>query len=140
MTERARSPYRGGDTGSEWAAGFILFAAVMMIMGGIFQAVGGLVALFNDEFYLATRNYLFQFDVTTWGWIHLILGIVLGLAGVGLLGGRMWARVIAIILLVLSATANFLSVPYYPFWSLLVIAIDIVVIWALVTHGRDVGA
>jgi hypothetical protein len=112
----------------------------MMIMGGIFQAVGGLVALFNDEFYLATRNYLFQFDATTWGWIHLILGIVVGLAGVGLLGGRMWARVIAIIVLVLSATANFLSVPYYPFWSLLVIAIDIVVIWALVTHGRDVGA
>jgi hypothetical protein len=139
MTERARSPYRGG-AGSEWAAGFILFAAVMMIMGGVFQAFGGLVALFNDEFYLATRNYLFKFDATTWGWIHLILGIVVGLAGVGLLGGRLWARAIAIILLVLSATANFLSVPYYPFWSLLVIAIDVVVIWALATHGRDVGA
>jgi hypothetical protein len=140
MTEQAPSRYREGDTTSGWAAGFILFAAVMMIMGGIFQALSGLVAIFENEFYVATRDYLFQFDATTWGWIHLILGIVVGLAGAGLLAGRTWARVVAIMLLVLSAIANFLFIPYYPFWSLLIIALDVFVIWALAAHGRDVAA
>ena len=125
------------------AIGFILFAAVMMILIGIFQGVAGLVALVNDNFYLATREYLFQFDVTTWGWIHLILGIVVALAGVGLLTGRSWARVVGITLAVLSAIANFTFIPHYPFWALLVIVLDVFVIWALVAHGgelRDASA
>jgi hypothetical protein len=124
------------EEASGWAAGFVLFAAIMMIMAGCFQAFAGVVAIFENEFYVATRNYLFQLDATTWGWIHLLLGVIVGLAGLGLLAGQTWARVVGITLAVLSAIANFLFIPYYPFWSLLIIALDIFVIWALAAHGR----
>jgi hypothetical protein len=122
---------------SGWAVGFTVFAAIMMIMVGVFQALQGLVAIFENEFYVQTRNYLFQFDATTWGWIHLVIGLVVALAGWGLLSGRTWARVVGITLAALSATANFLFIPYYPFWSLLIITLDIFVIWALTAHGRE---
>jgi hypothetical protein len=127
------SPVREEPPG--WAAGFIVFAAVMMLMAGIWQALAGLIAIFNNEFYVATRNYLFKFDATTWGWIHLILGIIVALAGWGLLSGRTWARVVGITVAVLSAIANFAFIPYYPFWSLLIIALDVFVIWALAVYG-----
>jgi hypothetical protein len=126
-----------GRQTSGWAAGGILFAGLMMIMVGIWQAVEGLIAIFENEFYVATRNYLFQFDVTTWGWIHLLLGLVMAVAGWGLFSGRTWARVLAITVAVLSAIANFLWLPYYPFWSLLIIAVDIFVIWAVAAHGGE---
>ena len=136
MTED--SGYRSGRRAEEpsgTAVGFILFAAIMMIMSGVFQALQGLVAIFENEFYVATRNYLFQFDATTWGWIHLLLGLIVAFAGWGLLSGRTWARAAAIILAVLSATANFFFIPYYPFWSILVIALDVWVIWSLTRPG-----
>ena len=120
---------------SGWAVGFILFAAIMMIMSGVFQALAGLIAIFENEFYVPTRNYLFQFDATSWGWIHLVIGLVVAFAGWGLFSGRTWARTVAIILAVLSAISNFLFIPYYPFWSLLIITLDIFVIWAVAAHG-----
>jgi hypothetical protein len=120
---------------SGWAVGFILFAAIMMIMVGVFQAIQGLIGIFENEFYVSTRNYLFKFDATTWGWTHLLLGLLVAFAGWGLLSGRTWARTVAIILAVLSAIANFAFIPYYPFWSLLIITLDIVVIWAVAAHG-----
>src|ERR1044071_2271922 len=122
------------------AVGFILFAAIMMLMVGVFQALQGLVAIFENEFYVATRRYLFQFDATTWGWIHLLLGLVVAYAGYGLLTGRTWARVVAITPAVLSAIATFLWLPYYPFWALLIITVDIFIIWAVAVHGREVAA
>jgi hypothetical protein len=90
--------------------GFILFAAIMMIIVGIWQALQGLIAIFENEFYVATRNYLFEFDATAWGWIHLLIGLLVALAGWGLLSGRTWARAVAITLAVLSAIANFLFI------------------------------
>jgi hypothetical protein len=128
---------RGGRETSGWAVGFILFAAIMMVMTGVFQAIQGLVAIFENEFYVPTRNYLFQFDATSWGWIHLILGLVVAFAGWGLFSGRTWARTVAIFLAVLSAIANFAFIPWYPFWSLLIITLDIFVIWAVAAHGGD---
>src|ERR687897_2807677 len=128
---------RADQTTSGWAVGFILFAAIMMIMVGIWQALQGLIAIFENEFYVATRNYLFQFDATTWGWIHLLLGLVVAFAGWGLLSGKTWARLLAITLAALSATANFLFIPYYPFWSILIVAVNVFVIWALTAHGRQ---
>jgi hypothetical protein len=136
MTQDAYSSRAGRET-SGWAVGFILFAAIMMIMSGVFQAIQGLVAIFENEFYVPTRNYIFQFDATSWGWIHLILGLVVAFAGWGLLSGRTWARTVAIVLAVLSAIANFAFIPYYPFWSLLIITLDIFVIWAVAAHGGD---
>jgi hypothetical protein len=126
---------RRAEEPSGWAVGFILFAAIMLIMVGVFQALQGLVAIFENEFYVATRNYTFKFDATTWGWIHLIFGVIMAFAGWGLLSGRTWARTVAIILAVLSAIANFLFIPYYPFWSLLIITLDVFVIWAVAAHG-----
>ena len=123
---------------SGWAVGFILFAGVMMVMAGGFQMFSGLVALIENEFYVTTRNYIFQFDATAWGWIHLIGGVLVGIAGFAVIAGQTWARWVAIILAALSALANFTFIPYYPFWAIIVIAIDIFVIWALAVHGRDV--
>jgi hypothetical protein len=127
---------RGGET-TGWAVGFILFAAIMMIMVGVFQAIQGLVGIFENEFYVPTRNYIFQIDATSWGWTHLILGLLVAFAGWGLFSGRTWARTVAIILAVLSAISNFLFIPYYPFWSLLIITLDIFVIWAVAAHGGE---
>lgn len=124
-----------GEATSGWAIGFISFAAIMMILTGVFQALAGLVAIFENEFYVVTANYLFRFDATTWGWIHLLLGVVILAAGLGVLSGQTWARVVGITLAILSAMANFLFIPYYPFWSLLIIALDVLVIWALAGHG-----
>jgi hypothetical protein len=120
-----------------WAVGFIMFAAIMMIMVGVFQALQGLVAIFENEFYVPTRNYLFQFDATAWGWTHLLLGLLVAFAGYGLLSGKTWARTVAIFLAVLSAIANFAFIPYYPFWSLTIITLDVFVIWALAAHGGE---
>jgi hypothetical protein len=122
---------------SGWAVSFTVFAAVMMIMVGVWQALAGLIAIFENEFYVPTRNYLFEFDVTGWGWIHLLLGALVAFAGWGLLSGQTWARLVGITLAALSATSNFLFIPYYPFWSILIIAVDIFVIWALTAHGRQ---
>ena len=83
---------RAGRQTSGWAVGFILFAAIMMIMSGVFQALQGIIAIFENEFYVATRNYTFQFDATTWGWIHLLVGLLVAFAGYGLLSGKTWAR------------------------------------------------
>jgi hypothetical protein len=126
-----------GEEASSGAVGAIMFAAIMMIMVGCFQFFEGLVAIFNDTFYVATRNYVFQFDATTRGWIHLILGLVVAVAGWGLLSGRTWARVVAITVAVLSAIANFLWLPWYPFWALTIIALDVFVIWAVAAHGGE---
>jgi hypothetical protein len=142
VTEQPAPQYRSAGRAREasgWAVGLILFAAIMMIMSGAFQAIAGLVALFKGEFYVATRNYLFQFDISTWGWTHLLVGLVVLLAGFAILSGRTWGRVVGIVLAVLSAIANFAFIPYYPFWSLTVIALDVFVIWALATHGRDLA-
>ena len=143
MTEQAAQPYRSAGREKEasgWAVGFILFAGILMVMAGFFQALAGLVAIFENEFYVATRNYLFQFDATTWGWIHLLVGLIVAFAGFAVMAGRTWGRVVGITLAVLSAVANFLFIPYYPFWALTVITLDIFVIWALAAHGRDVAA
>ena len=138
MTEEAYSSRaRARDQTSGGAVGLILFAGLMMIMVGCFQFFEGLVAVFNDNFYVATRSYVFQFDATTWGWIHLIFGLIVAFAGWGLLSGRTWARVVGITVAVVSAIANFLWLPYYPFWALTIITLDVFVIWAIAAHGGD---
>jgi hypothetical protein len=120
---------------SGWAAGGATFAAALMVLIGAFQFLAGLAAIIDDDFYVVTRNYAFDLDVTGWGWIHLILGVVIFCAGLALFAGRAWAAMVAIVLAILSAIANFFFIPYYPWWSLLVIALDVWVIWALTRPG-----
>lgn len=116
---------------SGWAIGGTVFAGVMLLLIGLFHAVAGLVALVDDEFYVVTANYTFEFDVTAWGWIHLIGGIVVALAGIGVFSGSTWSRVTGIVVAVVSILVNFFFLPYYPWWSLLMIALGVWVIWAL---------
>lgn len=139
MSEQTQN-YPQDTKPSAWASGLILFAGVMMALAGSFQALAGLVAIFQDEFYVATPNYLMQFDTTTWGWIQLLLGIVVLGAGFAVMSGQTWGRVVGIILAAVSALANFAFIPYYPFWSMTIIALDVFIIWALAVHGREVVA
>ena len=120
---------------SGWAIGGITFAGTMLILIGMFQAIDGLVAIFNDSFFVVARNYTFDLDVTAWGWIHLLLGIGLMIAGWSIFSGKTWAAVVALTLAMLSAVANFFFIPYYPFWSILIIALNIWVIWSLTRPG-----
>jgi hypothetical protein len=117
------------------AAGGLTFAATMMFMIGTFQAIAGLAAIFDDQFFVVTQNYTFDLDVTAWGWIHLILGILLIVTGWALFSGMLWAAMTAVVLALLSAIENFFFIPYYPFWAILVIALDVWVIWALTRPG-----
>jgi hypothetical protein len=120
------------------AVGLTIFAGVIMIMIGIFHALYGLAAIIKNDFFVVGSEYLYKVDVTTWGWIHLIAGVVVAIAGYALFMGAVWARTIGVILAVISAIANFLTIPYYPFWSMLLIALDVFVIWALTVRGRDI--
>ena len=122
---------------SGWAMGGITFAGTMMIMLGIFQVLNGIAAIANDDFFVVTRNYAFDLDVTAWGWFHLILGVVAVLSGFFLFAGRTWAAAVAVAIATLSAILNFFFIPYYPWWSLLIIALDVWVVWAVTRPGTD---
>jgi hypothetical protein len=131
----------GGERPSGWTIGFVVFAAVMMVLVGTFQVIAGIAAIFEDEFFVVGPNYVYDVDVTAWGWIHLILGLALVVAGFGALKGAIWARVVGITLASLSAISNFFFIPYYPVWSIVIIAADVLVIWALSVYGRrEAGA
>ena len=123
---------------SGWAIGYTTFAAFMMLLIGVFHAFAGLVAIIDDTFYVATKEYVFQFDRTTWGWIHLIGGIVIFLAGIGLFSGAVWARTVGVILAFISALLGFAWLPYYPIWGIIIVVIAVSVIWALTVHGHDI--
>ena len=122
---------------SGWAIGWTIYAAVWMWILGFFHAMAGFVGIVEDEILVATPEYVFQLDVTTWGWIHLILGIVVLLAGFSVFNGSVWARTVGVIIAVISTLVNFAWLPYYPIWGLLMIAANVFVIWALTVHGRD---
>ena len=125
----------GDQRVSGWAVGGITFAAVVLMLIGFFQLVAGLSAIIDDEFFVVTRNYTFDLDTSAWGWVHLLLGLLLVFTAWGLFIGAGWAVVVGIFLAGLSALANFFFIPYYPFWAILVIALDVWVIWSLTRPG-----
>jgi hypothetical protein len=135
-SESAYAARRPQATG--WV-GYVVFAGVMLMMLGAFQAIEGLVAIFRDEYYVVTRSgLLLTMDFTTWGWVHLILGLIAVGTGIGVLLGQMWARVTGIVIAVLSALANLAFLPAYPIWATIIIALDVLAIYALAVHGREV--
>jgi uncharacterized membrane protein len=117
--------------------GWGIFAATMMIIGGSLNAFYGLVAVVNDDWVVWTNRNAAYLDLTSWGWVHIIAGALVVLAGFGVLNGNVLARTVGVVLAGLSLIANFLFIPVYPLWSLTVIAIDVLVIWALTAHGRE---
>lgn len=126
------------DQPSGWAVGWAYFAGTIMMIVGVFQAIAGIAALAKDDVLVVGPKWTLSFNVTTWGWIHLLLGIVLFLVGIGILYGNMAARIVGVVVASLSAIANFVFLPYNPVWAVIVIAVDIAIIWALTAHGRDV--
>ena len=124
---------------SSWAVGWAGFAGFMLIIMGVFDIIQGLVAIANESFFVIGQEWIFEFNVTTWGWIHLIGGILVIMAGFGIFSGNVAARTVGVIVAGASAIWNFAWLPYYPVWSMLLIAIAISVIWALTAHGRDIA-
>ena len=122
------------------AVGFTAFAGVIMGVAGFFQMIAGFGAILEDKVYAVGQDYVFSFDVTTWGWIHLLIGVVLVASGVGVFYGSVLARSVGVFVAGLSAVANFAFLLGWnqPFWSMLVIGLDVAIIWALTMHGRDI--
>jgi len=130
----ARRPERGADV-NPWAAGLAVFAALMLMTTGVLQALQGIAAIIDDEFFVVVAGYPYGVDVSSWGWIHLVVGIVVAVVGFFVLTGAGWARATGIFLAALSILANFLFIPYYPLWSVLLIALGVAVIWALAVYS-----
>jgi hypothetical protein len=123
--------------GSTWAGGLSVFAASVMIVLGLFEFFEGLVAVVDgNEFLVSTKDYLAQFDDTTWGWTHMLIGAVVVVTGAFIAAGNSVARGVGIGLVSLSALANFMFIPYYPLWALTVLTLDVLVIWAFANAGR----
>jgi len=133
-----RQTRREPDTYSGGAVTVTVMAGVLMMLVGVMHAIQGLVALVNDEFYVFGKDYVFELDLTAWGWIHLIGGTIVLVAGVALFQGAVWARAVAVVVASLSILLNFAWLPYYPLWSLVLIGFNLLVMWAVTAHGRDI--
>ncbi len=129
-TTSSHRDYESSTKGA-WALGGAAFAGVMLATLGAFQALQGIAAIADDEVYVRGIKYAYQFDLTTWGWIHLILGVIAIATGIGILAQQTWANAVGIVIAFLSALSSFAFMPYYPFWSITILAFDIFVIWAL---------
>lgn len=127
------------DEPSGAAIGFSAFAAFMLLMIGMFQALAGIAAIANDDRFVVTEDYVVTLDVTQWGWIHLIIGIIVFLSGIGIFTGNVLARTVGVIVALASAVSAFVYLPIQPVWSSILIAVNVTVIWALTAHGRDIA-
>ncbi|MDJ0952327.1 MAG: hypothetical protein QNJ81_01485 [Acidimicrobiia bacterium] len=124
---------------NKWAVGWTAFAAIMMVVQGIWWIIAGLAAIFEDDLFVITEDYIFKFDVTTWGWTHLLLGLVVLFAGYGLFVAAAWARVVGVIVASVAGIAAFSWMPYYPVWGALFVIAAVAVIWAITVHGEDIA-
>ncbi len=125
---------------SDWGAGVAALAGILMVMLGGWWIIAGLVAIVNSEFYVVTQEWIFEFSTTSWGWTHLILGVVVIFAGIGVFSGAVWARTVGVILAVISGLVAFAWLPYYPVWAILFVTLSVFTVWALTAHGRDIAA
>lgn len=124
---------RGSSTGALFGSAL---AGWLMIIGGAIEFLDGLAMAIRGGFFTFNSNYVYHWNTTSWGWTHLAIGAVIFAAGVGVLLGMVWARVLGVFLAVLGAVASFLTIPFYPVWSIILIAINVFIIWALITRGR----
>jgi hypothetical protein len=120
-------------------AGWAAFAGFMMIMIGVFHVITGLSGIIHNDFYVVGKEYVFKLDSSSWGWIHLLWGVVVLFAGFGVFRGAVWARTVGVMVAMISAIANFAFIPYYPVWSIIIITVNVLVIWALTVHGRELA-
>ena len=111
----------------------MLFAGMFLLISGVLGALRGLATLFNNTLYVSTPKYIFAFNVTTWGWIHLVWGVVLVVIGGLILAERPIGRILALVPVTIAILINFASMPLYPFWSVALLVFNAIVIWALCT-------
>jgi dolichyl-phosphate-mannose--protein O-mannosyl transferase len=123
---------------SSMAVGFTYFAAVIMMLAGVFNIIEGLAGVVHNDFYTITSNYVFHFNASAWGWINLLVGVVVLLAAYGLFTGAIWARTVGVIMAAITALDGFAFIPVYPLWGITLVTLSVLVIWALTMHGRDV--
>ncbi|MFF8873141.1 DUF7144 family membrane protein [Streptomyces massasporeus] len=121
----------------QWATGLAAFAAVMLFLVGLLAVFRGVMAIAEDDLFVTTRNYVFEYDLTGWGWIHLALGAIALIVTVGLFRMSMWGRVAGVAIAGLVIVANFLSLPQYPVWSVVMIALSGFIVWALCVVRAD---
>jgi len=117
--------------------GWIGFASLMMMLAGVFHIIAGFVALFQEDVYVAAPNALWVFDYSQWGWIHMLGGALALIAAGSLMQGKLFGRTMVILVAMFSAIANMAFVPVYPVWSLMIVTIDVLVIWAVAVHGNE---
>ncbi|MGC0328671.1 hypothetical protein RKD23_001661 [Streptomyces sp. SAI-170] len=117
-----------------WVSGGVLFAAILMLCNGVLAVLQGIAAVADDDVYARIGSYVYELDLTGWGWIHIILGALVAATGAGLLKAAPWARFAGILFASLSLVAQFLFLPYAPVWAVIMMAIDVFVIWALASH------
>ena len=130
-----RDPYRTETERTGWY-GYIAFAGIMMVVLGIFHAMMGLVGTFEEDYYaVGSSGLMLEVDYTGWGWVHLILGVVVACAGFALTRGETWARIVAVVVSVISAIVNLAFMSAYPIWSVIMITICFFVIYAVTVHG-----
>jgi hypothetical protein len=137
-------PAPGYDDQAEWAAnqpsgavvGWTVFAAVMLMISGIANILEGIAQLVRGSYFVTLPNYAYDISVHSWGWFHLIAGIVVFIAGAALLADKTWARAVGVAFAAFSLFMNLVYLPYFPVWSIVIIAIDAFVIWALLTPRR----
>jgi hypothetical protein len=120
--------------------GWIAFAAIMMLMTGTFNVISGMAAVFNDEVFVAGPETIVLLDLTTWGWVHIFLGLAVAGTGLALMSGQMWARVVGVLLVMLNMVTQLLLLPAYPWWAVIILAVDTVVLWAIIVHGDEAKA
>jgi uncharacterized membrane protein (UPF0182 family) len=120
-----------GWSNSGWSDGFAAFAGMMLILVGSFHVIAGIAAIAKSDYFVVGADYLYELDVTAWGWLHLILGIIVLFAGFGIFKEATWARIVGIGIAAVSAIGNFFFIPYEPVWALLIIALDVLVIASL---------
>ena len=118
--------------------GLTALAGILMFMLGGWWIIAGLVAIVNDDFFVVTQDWIFKLSTTSWGWIHLVLGIVVLFAGIGVFSAAVWARTVGVILAGISGLVAFAWLPYYPVWAILFVTLSVFTIWALTVHGRDI--
>ena len=124
------------DQRTGWT-GWITFAGVMMILAGSLNLLYGIIAAVNDEWVVFTNRANVYLDISEWGWVHIIVGAVVLISGLGLFSGNILARTIAVVVASISLVVNFFFIPVYPLWAITVIVIDLLVIWAVTAHGRE---
>jgi hypothetical protein len=135
QTTNRTATYEDTET-TGWTA-WIAFAGVMMMIGGLLNAFYGLIAVINDEWVVWGNRGAVYLDISQWGWVHIVVGLVVVLCGFGVFSGNVLARSVGVLIASLSLIVNFFFVPAYPLWAMTVIVIDALVIWALIVHGRE---